>query len=66
MLAILVSTAGLASADDGVPPRCVRGETIYVPCRGSGPMHMGSLHPTYRDCSEADLSKIDPVPWISN
>lgn len=40
--------------------------TSHVPCRGSGPMHMGSVHPVYKDCTQPDLSKIDsPEPWIA-
>ena len=35
-----------------------------VPCRGSGPMRVGSMHPTYRDCSVPDLSKMNSEPWI--
>jgi hypothetical protein len=41
-------------------------ETIaHVPCRGSGPMHMGSVHPVYRDSSEPDLTKAATEPWIT-
>jgi hypothetical protein len=35
-----------------------------VPCRGSGPMHLGSVHPGYRDCSEPDISKFAKEKWI--
>jgi hypothetical protein len=35
-----------------------------VPCRGSGPWRMGSRYPTYRDCSEPDLSRAPHEPWI--
>jgi hypothetical protein len=36
-----------------------------VPCAGSGPLHMGSVHPVYRDCSAApDPQKFDSEPWI--
>lgn len=35
-----------------------------VPCRGSGPWHMGSIYPTYRDCSEPDMKNVDRAPWI--
>ena len=48
----------------GVPPN-VRSQADYVPCRGSGPWHMGSVHPTYKDCSKPDLSKATTEPWIS-
>jgi hypothetical protein len=35
-----------------------------IPCRGSGPWHMGSVYPTYRDCAEPDKKNIDRAPWI--
>jgi hypothetical protein len=36
-----------------------------VPCFGSGPMKLGSIHPAYRDCSPAPaLSKLDDFAWI--
>ena len=36
-----------------------------VPCRGSGPLNLDSLHPVYRDCSLPDLSQpFDAEPWI--
>ncbi|NVB85121.1 MAG: energy transducer TonB [Kofleriaceae bacterium] len=47
------------------PPNRVPDSAIHVPCRGSGPLHMGSLHPTYRDCSSPDLTRIDQEPWIA-
>jgi hypothetical protein len=36
----------------------------HVPCAGSGPWHMGSVHPIYRDCSKPDMKKVDSAPWI--
>jgi len=45
----------------GFPPRQM---SDGVPCKGSGPMHLGSLFPTYRDCSTPDLSRIPKEPWI--
>lgn len=45
----------------GFPPRR---RDHYVPCRGSGPWNMGSIRPTYKDCSKPDLSKIKTAPWI--
>lgn len=36
----------------------------YVPCRGSGPLNLGSVRPTYKDCTKPDLSKIPTAPWI--
>ena len=39
-------------------------QLAHVPCRGSGPMNLGSAHPAYRDCSLPDLSKSDAAePW---
>jgi hypothetical protein len=36
-----------------------------VPCEGSGPMKLGSIHPAYRDCSPPpELSKLDEFAWI--
>ena len=35
-----------------------------VPCEGSGPWHLSSIHPTYRDCSKPDMKKVDTAPWI--
>lgn len=36
-----------------------------VPCVGSGPLNLGSIHPAQRDCSPApDLSKLDQFAWI--
>lgn len=46
----------------GFPPRRM---DHYVPCRGSGPWAMGSLRPTYKDCSKPDLSKVATAPWIA-
>ena len=45
----------------GFPPRKM---SDGVPCKGSGPMHLGSMYPTYRDCSEPDLSRMPNEPWI--
>jgi len=45
----------------GFPPRR---RDHYVPCRGSGPWAMGSIRPTYKDCSKPDLSKIKTEAWI--
>ena len=39
---------------------------FVVPCKGSGPMQLGSLHPTNRDCSPPpDLTKADSIPWTT-
>ena len=45
----------------GFPPRL---QSDYVPCAGSGPMNLGSLHPTYKDCSKPDLKKAATERWI--
>jgi len=36
----------------------------YVPCAGSGPMNLGSLHPAYKDCSKPDLRQAAREPWL--
>ena len=48
----------------GVPPH-VRLQSDYVPCAGSGPWHMDSVHKTYKDCSLPDFSKANTEAWIS-
>ena len=56
----LVDTVG------GFTVRMPEAERILgVPCRGSGPMHMGSIHPVYRDCPRPDLSHLDSEPWYA-
>lgn len=45
----------------GFPPRQA---WAYVPCKGSGPMLLGSLYPTYRDCSTPDLKRMPHEPWV--
>jgi hypothetical protein len=35
-----------------------------VPCRGSGPLDLSSIYPTYRDCSTPDLSRMASERWI--
>lgn len=44
----------------GFPPRRL---DSHVPCRGSGPMNLGSVHPTYKDCSKPDLRKASVEAW---
>ncbi|HYW86249.1 MAG TPA: hypothetical protein VFB50_00655, partial [Chloroflexota bacterium] len=46
----------------GFPPRLM---SDRVPCKGSGPMHLGSLYPTYRDCSQPDLAQFAKEVWIA-
>jgi hypothetical protein len=52
----LVMRTGLTT---GIP------DTSHIPCRGSGPLNMGSIHPTYRDCSAPDLSKAKTEAWLT-
>ena len=42
-----------------------RRQDWYVPCRGSGPMNLGSVRPTYKDCSKPDLKKVATEVWIN-
>lgn len=37
----------------------------HVPCRGDGPLHLGSVHPVYRDCSRPDLSRLEQEGWYT-
>jgi hypothetical protein len=45
----------------GFPP--VR-QDASVPCAGSGPWMLSSVHPVYKDCSRPDLTKIGTEPWL--
>lgn len=45
----------------GFPPRR---QDHNVPCAGSGPLNLSSIHPAYKDCSRPDLSKAASEPWI--
>ena len=47
----------------GFPPHPM---AASVPCRGSGPLNLDSVHPTYRDCSVPDLSKFEGEPWVTD
>ncbi|HEY1815092.1 MAG TPA: hypothetical protein VGG74_22250 [Kofleriaceae bacterium] len=47
------------NADNGVSP------VALVPCAGSGPLQLESIHPVYRDCSKPDLSRVNAEPWIT-
>jgi hypothetical protein len=60
-LSKFVGTRGTIPREVGFPPRP---KWHYVPCKGSGPMNLGSLHPTYRDCSKPDLSKAQTEKWV--
>lgn len=61
-LSTFVGTRSAMPKYVGHPPRR---QDHYVPCRGSGPWAMGSIRPTYKDCSKPDLSKIKTAPWIA-
>ncbi len=60
-LSMFVGTRSAMPKIVGFPPRR---QDDHVPCAGSGPMHLGSLHPTYKDCSRPDLSKAAAEPWV--
>jgi len=60
-LSAFVGTRSAMPKVIGFPPRR---QDAYVPCRGSGPMNLGSVRPAYKDCTKADLSKIPTAPWI--
>jgi hypothetical protein len=57
----LVGTYSAMPPLRGFPPRRL---DHYVPCAGSGPWAMDSVHKTYRDCSRPDLSKAAREPWV--
>jgi hypothetical protein len=61
-LSMFVGTRSAMPKIVGFPPRR---QDHYVPCAGSGPLNLGSLHPTYKDCSQPDLSKAGTEPWIA-
>ena len=48
---------------EGVATR-IPDNIVFKPCRGSGPLQMGSMHPAYRDCSRPNLTKIGSARWI--
>ena len=50
----------LEGVSTGIPAYAHR-----IRCAGSGPMALDSIHPTYRDCSQPDLSKVESEPWIT-
>jgi hypothetical protein len=56
----LVGTRSAMPPIVGFPPRRL---DSYVPCKGSGPWAMGSVHPTYKDCSRPDLRKASAEKW---
>ena len=38
---------------------------LHVPCVGSGPLHLDSKHPVYRDCTKPDLSHVAQESWFA-
>ena len=48
----------------GTATRMPQSLAAHVPCTGSGPLNLDSVHPTYRDCSEPELSKAASETWI--
>lgn len=58
----LVGTRSAMPPIVGFPPRRL---DRYVPCKGSGPWHMGSVHKTYKDCSKPDLRKAAAEKWVT-
>ena len=61
-LSTFVGTRSAMPKVVGFPPRR---QDDYVPCRGSGPMLLGSVRPTYKDCSLPDLTKVDSEAWVA-
>ncbi len=35
-----------------------------VPCLGSGPLNLDRAAPTYRDCSQPNVTKVPHLPWL--
>lgn len=61
-LSTFVGTRSAMPKIVGFPPRR---QDDYVPCRGSGPMLLGSVRPTYKDCSKPDMAKADTERWVA-
>ena len=53
----LVAHEGVTTAQSG--------QMYGVPCRGSGPLHIGSIDPVYRDCSGPDVELAAHARWIA-
>ena len=49
---------------EGIATRLPIEAMAHVPCAGSGPLHMGSIHPVYRDCTTFKLGAIRSEPWV--
>lgn len=41
-------------------------QIVHVPCRGSGPLRLESVHPVYRDCTRPNLARanLEKEPWF--
>ena len=61
-LSTFVGTRSAMPKVVGFPPRR---QDDYVPCRGSGPMNLGSVRPTYKDCAKPDLTKVLTERWVA-
>jgi hypothetical protein len=60
-LSTFVGTRSAMPKVVGFPPRR---QDYAVPCRGSGPLNLGSVRPTYKDCSKPDLSRAAVEAWV--
>jgi hypothetical protein len=60
-LSTFVGTRSAMPKVVGFPPRR---QDHAVPCRGSGPLNLGSVRPTYKDCSKPDLSRAAGEAWV--
>jgi hypothetical protein len=60
-LSTFVGTRSAMPPIVGFPPRRL---DAAVPCKGSGPWAMGSIHPTYKDCSKPDLRNAAAEKWV--
>lgn len=72
---VMGTRAGLSSTERPrgatIPPRSIADhprpsppQHLSVPCKGSGPWQMDSIHKTYRDCSKADLRVAAREAWF--
>jgi len=48
------------------PPTAIPDDLELLPCRGSGPLKLGSFFDAkYRDCTPPDLTRVTSAKWIS-
>ena len=40
-------------------------QLVHIPCAGSGPLNLDSVHPVYRDCRRPNLSNLEREPWYA-